>query len=90
MISGITGEEFNADIFIGPVYYQRLRHMVADKFQVTSCSCSSASVPNACFAAIKPAPGAWPTSPVLDVTKCCIQQPSRCLAAAPPSGSGVL
>ena len=36
MISGITGEEFNADIFIGPVYYQRLRHMVADKFQVTS------------------------------------------------------
>ena len=34
MISGITGEEFNADIFIGPVYYQRLRHMVADKFQV--------------------------------------------------------
>ena len=34
MISGITGEEFVADIFIGPVYYQRLRHMVADKFQV--------------------------------------------------------
>ncbi|KAK9786393.1 hypothetical protein WJX73_005626 [Symbiochloris irregularis] len=36
MISGITGEEFAADIFIGPVYYQRLRHMVADKFQVRS------------------------------------------------------
>lgn len=34
MISGVTGEEFAADIFIGPVYYQRLRHMVADKFQV--------------------------------------------------------
>ena len=34
MISGITGEEFDADIFVGPVYYQRLRHMVADKFQV--------------------------------------------------------
>ena len=34
MISGISGEEFAADIFIGPVYYQRLRHMVADKFQV--------------------------------------------------------
>lgn len=34
MISGITGKEFAADIFIGPVYYQRLRHMVADKFQV--------------------------------------------------------
>ncbi len=34
MISGITGDEFDADIFVGPVYYQRLRHMVADKFQV--------------------------------------------------------
>ena len=34
MISGVTGEEFKADIFIGLVYYQRLRHMVSDKFQV--------------------------------------------------------
>ena len=34
MYSGVTGEEMRADIFIGPVYYQRLRHMVSDKFQV--------------------------------------------------------
>ena len=34
MYSGITGEEFHADIYIGVVYYQRLRHMVNDKFQV--------------------------------------------------------
>eukprot|EP00058_Branchiostoma_floridae_P014006 XP_002599494.1 hypothetical protein BRAFLDRAFT_223894 [Branchiostoma floridae] len=34
MYSGVTGVEFEADIFIGVVYYQRLRHMVADKFQV--------------------------------------------------------
>lgn len=34
MYSGITGEEFMADIYIGVVYYQRLRHMVNDKFQV--------------------------------------------------------
>ena len=33
MVSGVTGEEFAADIYIGPVYYQRLRHMVSDKFQ---------------------------------------------------------
>ncbi|KAK9481232.1 hypothetical protein V1514DRAFT_3371 [Lipomyces japonicus] len=36
MYSGITGEEFKADIYIGVVYYQRLRHMVNDKYQVRS------------------------------------------------------
>lgn len=34
MYSGITGKEFAADIFVGLVFYQRLRHMVNDKFQV--------------------------------------------------------
>ncbi|ORY01079.1 beta and beta-prime subunits of DNA dependent RNA-polymerase [Basidiobolus meristosporus CBS 931.73] len=34
MYSGITGQEFKADIYIGCVYYQRLRHMVSDKYQV--------------------------------------------------------
>lgn len=34
MYSGITGEELHADIYIGVVYYQRLRHMVNDKYQV--------------------------------------------------------
>ncbi|OBT66647.1 DNA-directed RNA polymerase I subunit RPA2 [Pseudogymnoascus sp. 23342-1-I1] len=34
MYSGITGEELHADIYVGLVYYQRLRHMVNDKFQV--------------------------------------------------------
>ncbi|EAU84409.2 DNA-directed RNA polymerase I polypeptide 2 [Coprinopsis cinerea okayama7 len=33
MYSGITGQEFAADIYFGVVYYQRLRHMVLDKFQ---------------------------------------------------------
>jgi len=36
MINGHTGEIFNVDIYIGLVYYQRLRHMVNDKFQVRS------------------------------------------------------
>ncbi|PSC76790.1 DNA-directed RNA polymerase I subunit 2 isoform X1 [Micractinium conductrix] len=36
MISGVTGEPFPVDIYIGVVYYQRLRHMVSDKFQVRS------------------------------------------------------
>lgn len=36
MYSGINGEELEADIFVGNIYYQRLRHMVSDKFQVHS------------------------------------------------------
>ncbi|CAL1530216.1 unnamed protein product [Lymnaea stagnalis] len=34
MYSGILGQELEADIYFGVVYYQRLRHMVSDKFQV--------------------------------------------------------
>ena len=33
MYSGISGEQMKADIYIGVVYYQRLRHMVGDKAQ---------------------------------------------------------
>ncbi|GBF93186.1 DNA-directed RNA polymerase I subunit-like [Raphidocelis subcapitata] len=36
LISGVTGEAMPCDIFVGVVYYQRLRHMVSDKFQVRS------------------------------------------------------
>jgi hypothetical protein len=50
LVSGVTGEEFEADIYIGPVYYQRLRHMVSDKFQVPreraflpACCCTALS-----------------------------------------------
>jgi len=34
MYSGTSGLELQADIYIGVVYYQRLRHMVSDKAQV--------------------------------------------------------
>ena len=30
----MSGEPFGCDIFMGVVFYQRLRHMVSDKFQV--------------------------------------------------------
>ena len=33
LYNGITGEQLKADIFIGPCYYQRFKHMVSDKFQ---------------------------------------------------------
>jgi DNA-directed RNA polymerase I subunit RPA2 len=36
MYSGVDGRELKADIFIGIVYYIRLRHMVGDKYQVRS------------------------------------------------------
>jgi len=33
LYNGITGEEYQAHIFIGPMYYLRLKHMVANKLQ---------------------------------------------------------
>lgn len=35
MYSGTNGEELSATIFMGVVHYQRLRHMVSDKWQVS-------------------------------------------------------
>lgn len=34
--SGTTGEQFEAYIFYGPIFYQRLKHMVADKMHCRS------------------------------------------------------
>ena len=31
MYNGLTGEQIEANVFMGPVFYQRLKHMVADK-----------------------------------------------------------
>lgn len=36
MYSGVLGTELTCEIYLGVVYYQRLRHMVSDKFQVSS------------------------------------------------------
>jgi len=36
MYSGVSGVEMKAEIFFGIIHYQRLRHMVSDKFQVRS------------------------------------------------------
>lgn len=31
LFNGFTGRKLNAQIFLGPTYYQRLKHMVDDK-----------------------------------------------------------
>ena len=36
MYNGMTGEQFKVKIFIGPTYYQRLKHMVEDKIHSRS------------------------------------------------------
>jgi len=36
LYSGVSGVEMRAEIFFGIIHYQRLRHMVSDKFQVRS------------------------------------------------------
>lgn len=46
MYSGTDGREFEADIFFGVVYYQRLRHMVADKYQVIKGNSPSLPFPS--------------------------------------------
>ena len=31
MMNGMTGEQIHSSIFMGPAFYQRLKHMVNDK-----------------------------------------------------------
>ena len=36
LYNGMTGEQLDTEIFIGPAFYQRLKHMVADKYHSRS------------------------------------------------------
>ena len=36
LTNGTTGEPLSASIFMGPVYYQKLKHMVVDKIHARS------------------------------------------------------
>lgn len=37
LTSGVTGEQLPAYVFFGPIYYQKLKHMVLDKMHARSC-----------------------------------------------------
>lgn len=37
LCSGITGKKFPSEIFMGPAFYQRLKHLVADKMHARMC-----------------------------------------------------
>ena len=32
LYNGVTGKQMDVKIFMGPTYYQRLKHMVSDKY----------------------------------------------------------
>jgi len=49
MYSGIYGCEMEASIFFGIVHYQRLRHMVSDKWQVINLFFFCISLTKICF-----------------------------------------
>ena len=36
LYNGMTGKKLRTEIFIGPTYYQRLKHMVSDKIHSRS------------------------------------------------------
>ena len=36
LYNGLTGEQLLVNIFIGPTFYQRLKHMVVDKYLIYS------------------------------------------------------
>lgn len=39
LTSGITGEPLQAYVFMGPIYYQKLKHMVVDKMHARVRAC---------------------------------------------------
>ena len=62
MYNGYTGEQMSTEIFIGPTYYERLKHMVSDKINYRSTGIKTEKDAEGVSRIIK-------TAPVMSITR---------------------
>lgn len=64
LTSGITGEQLEAYVYFGPIYYQKLKHMVMDKMHARARYVSSSPSPHFPSSTSEHLPFPFPFSPL--------------------------